>query len=157
MTEPDPLLVERPSDAIAVFRLNRPQVRNALSLPLRARLADEISRYAADECPLREENFFTLALRADRALKFNAYAENPPARTRRFVTNIEVFSGEKAGEMRVFSNLLLYYSRHGSEHFIYSGQRRDVLRHDGESFKVAAREVILDWNIITAPTVGLLF
>jgi enoyl-CoA hydratase len=49
MTEPDPLLVERPSDAIVVFRLNRPQVRNALSLPLRARLADEITRHAADE------------------------------------------------------------------------------------------------------------
>ena len=49
MTEPEPLLVERPSDAIVVFRLNRPQVRNALSLPLRARLADEITRHAADE------------------------------------------------------------------------------------------------------------
>lgn len=117
----------------------------------------ELSRYAAGDSPLREENFFTLALRADRALKSNAYAENPPARTRRFVANVEVFSGEKPGELRVFSNLLLYYSRHGSEHFMYSGQRRDVLRHEGESFKVAAREVILDCNIIATPTVGLLF
>jgi enoyl-CoA hydratase len=49
MTAPDPLLVEYPSDDIAVFRLNRPQVRNALSLPLRARLADEVTRHAADE------------------------------------------------------------------------------------------------------------
>ncbi len=48
MTAPDPLLVERPSDAIAVFRLNRPQVRNALNLELRARLADEVARLAAD-------------------------------------------------------------------------------------------------------------
>ena len=37
MTAPDPLLVERPSDAIAVLRLNRPQVRNALNLEVRAR------------------------------------------------------------------------------------------------------------------------
>jgi enoyl-CoA hydratase len=49
MTTPDCLLIERPSDAIVLFRLNRPQVRNALSLPLRARLADEVTRYAADE------------------------------------------------------------------------------------------------------------
>jgi enoyl-CoA hydratase len=49
MTASDPLLVERPSDAIVVFRLNRPQVRNALNLEVRARLADEVTRHAADE------------------------------------------------------------------------------------------------------------
>ncbi len=48
MTSPDSLLVECPSDAIAVFRLNRPQVRNALNLEVRARLADEVARHAAD-------------------------------------------------------------------------------------------------------------
>lgn len=49
MTEPDPLLVERPCDDIIVLRLNRPAVRNALNLPVRMRLADEITRYGADE------------------------------------------------------------------------------------------------------------
>ena len=48
MTAPDPLLVEYPSDDIVVFRLNRPEVRNALNLPLRMRLADEVARHAAD-------------------------------------------------------------------------------------------------------------
>ena len=48
MTPPDPLLVEHPSDAIVVFRLNRPQVRNALNLEVRARLADEVTRHADD-------------------------------------------------------------------------------------------------------------
>ena len=49
MTTPDTLLVERPSEAVVVFRLNRPQVRNALNLDIRARLADEVTRYAADD------------------------------------------------------------------------------------------------------------
>ncbi len=48
MTEPDPLLVEYPSDDIVVFRLNRPQVRNALNLDIRKRLSAEVARYGAD-------------------------------------------------------------------------------------------------------------
>lgn len=48
MTEPDPLLVEYPSDDIVVFRLNRPQVRNALNLTVRQRLSAEVARHAAD-------------------------------------------------------------------------------------------------------------
>jgi len=48
MTAPDTLLIERPSTDIVVFRINRPQVRNALNLEVRVRLADEITRFGAD-------------------------------------------------------------------------------------------------------------
>jgi enoyl-CoA hydratase len=43
----DSLLIERPSHDIVVFRLNRPQVRNALSLDLRSRLAEAVTAHAA--------------------------------------------------------------------------------------------------------------
>lgn len=45
---PGELLIERPSSGIVVFRLNRPQVRNALNLAVRIQLAEAITRYAAD-------------------------------------------------------------------------------------------------------------
>jgi len=48
MTTSDILLVERPADAVIVLRLNRPDVRNALNLDIRIRLADEVTRAAAD-------------------------------------------------------------------------------------------------------------
>jgi enoyl-CoA hydratase/carnithine racemase len=48
MTAQDSLLIERPASEIVVLRLNRPQVRNALNLAVRVRLADEVTRYAAD-------------------------------------------------------------------------------------------------------------
>jgi enoyl-CoA hydratase len=45
---PDLLLIERPSNDIVVFKLNRPEVRNALNLEIRAQLAEAITRFAAD-------------------------------------------------------------------------------------------------------------
>jgi enoyl-CoA hydratase/carnithine racemase len=48
MTALDELLIECPANVIVVFRINRPLVRNALNLAVRAHLADEITRYAAD-------------------------------------------------------------------------------------------------------------
>lgn len=45
---PDELLIERPLDGVVVFRLNRPQVRNALNLSVRMRLAEEVTRFSAD-------------------------------------------------------------------------------------------------------------
>ena len=40
MADPDPLIVESPSEAVRVLKLNRPERRNALNLPLRQRLAE---------------------------------------------------------------------------------------------------------------------
>jgi enoyl-CoA hydratase/carnithine racemase len=42
------VLVERPSNDIVVFKINRPQVRNALNLAVRTRLSEEVGRHAAD-------------------------------------------------------------------------------------------------------------
>lgn len=48
MTAPDSLIVESPSNDIVVLKINRPQVRNALNLEVRTRLADEITRCGSD-------------------------------------------------------------------------------------------------------------
>ena len=109
-------------------------------------------------CPLREEGYVHLMLRAERAFKKNSWSENPPARTRRMVANVEVLAHDvDAGRSEVYSNFLLYYSRHDSENFIYSGQRRDILRITDEGYRIARREVITDFHVIAAPTMGLLF
>jgi enoyl-CoA hydratase len=49
MNTQDQVIVERPSGDIVVLRINRPQVRNALNLDVRTRLADEVARCSADE------------------------------------------------------------------------------------------------------------
>ena len=107
--------------------------------------------------PLRDENIIHLTLRAERAYKINAWAEQPPARTRRMVSNVEVLSNEGDG-LRVLSNFFLYFSRPDVETVIYSGQRRDRLAVAGEGgYCIVQREVVLDYARIEAPTMGLIF
>ncbi len=48
MAASDSLLIERPSNDVVVLKINRPQVRNALNLDVRTRLADEVTRFGAD-------------------------------------------------------------------------------------------------------------
>ena len=49
MAVSESLIVERPSEDIVVLRINRPQVRNALNLEVRAGLADKVMQYGADK------------------------------------------------------------------------------------------------------------
>ena len=106
-------------------------------------------------CPLREERYVHLMLRAERAYKTNAWSENPPARTRRIVGNIELM--EEAGDrLSVLSNFHLYYARPGSDNVLYSGQRRDTLLQSTAGFRIRRRELVMDYANIELPTLGLL-
>ena len=49
MAASESLLVERPASDIVVLKINRPQVRNALNLEVRTKLADEIARCVTDD------------------------------------------------------------------------------------------------------------
>ena len=116
---------------------------------------NELERSGADCAPLREDNIFNLAIRADRAFKVNAWAENPPARTRRFISNVEVLTVDQG--FQTFNNFMLMYSRHSTVNHTYTGQRRDTLREVDSELRIASREIILDWSVITTPTLGLFF
>lgn len=115
----------------------------------------ELERSGPDATPLRVENIFNLAIRADRAFKVNAWAENPPARTRRFVSNVEVLA--TATGYQTYSNFMMTYSRHSNTNHTYTGQRRDTLREVEGELRIASREIILDLNVINVPTLGLFF
>ncbi len=107
-------------------------------------------------CPLREENIIHLTLRAERGYMINAWAENPPARTRRIIGNVEVLaSSEECFE--VVSNFHLYFSRPSSADFIYSGQRSDRLLRQDDGLLLGRREVVMDYSVIEVPTMGLIF
>ena len=120
----------------------------------------ELEGVESDGLPIRNESMPYLAMRVERSFKANAWAENPPARTRRIVGNVEILkdSGER---LSVVSNFHLFYARPGSRNHLYAGQRRDELlraEFDGTpGFKIASREIVMDLADIEVPTLGLFF
>lgn len=96
-----------------------------------------------------EETRGSLELRVRRFETEYAWAEDPPSRTRHFVTNVRVVPGEEEDEIAVKSNLLLYRSR-GSEpnNDLLSAERKDVLRKEDGRWKLKRREILLDHSVL---------
>jgi 3-phenylpropionate/cinnamic acid dioxygenase small subunit len=86
----------------------------------------------------------------------SAWAEDPPSRTRRLVTNVLVAKTAKPDEFSVTSYLLIMRSRFNfSEFDLISAERRDLLRQDGDSFKLARREIIVDQSVLGTPNLAI--
>lgn len=86
----------------------------------------------------------------------SAWAEDPPSRTRRLVTNVLVHTTAKPDEFAVVSYLLVTRSRFNFDEFdLISCERHDVLRRDGESFKLAKREILLDQAVLGTPNLAI--
>ena len=120
----------------------------------------ELEDRDGDRLPIRDETLPYLMVRVERAFKPNSWSENPPARTRRLVGNVEV-TGNEAETYSVLSAFHLHWTRPGSATFLYAGQRRDLLtRAEGAAYgdlRLLRREVILDMADIEYPTLGLFF
>jgi 3-phenylpropionate/cinnamic acid dioxygenase small subunit len=96
-----------------------------------------------------DENYMSLATKVTRlAATTSAWAEKPPSRTRRFVTNIKVFEpteATEAQEYEVRSSMLLLRNRYqASEMEIISVRRTDRIRRTDEGFKIVVRMIYPD-------------
>ncbi len=86
----------------------------------------------------------------------SAWAEDPPSRTRRLVTNVMVRETAKADEFEVVSYLLVMRSRFNfDEYDMISGERSDLLRRSGDTFKLARREILLDQAVLGTPNLAI--
>jgi len=87
----------------------------------------------------------------------SAWAEDPPSRTRRLVTNVFVETTEKTNEFSVRSYMLVTRSRFSSDEFdLISGERHDLIRlTDSGVFKLARREIILDQAVLGTPNLAI--
>lgn len=95
------------------------------------------------------EDRATLGLRVQRLKTEFAWAEDPPSRTRHFVTNVRVRPGEAPDEIEVRSCLLLYRNRGDTaQGDLISGERRDRLRRVAGGWKLAGRSFVVDQAVL---------
>jgi len=100
----------------------------------------------ADGMFLFDETILTLGIKATRlAATMSAWAEKPPSRTRRHVTNIRVFRTGSSAEYEVTSSLLLLRNRYQEPKYeIISARRVDILRRQDSALKLARRLIYSD-------------
>ncbi len=106
---------------------------------------------------IMDETKDSLVRRIDRLDTGMAWAEDPPSRTRHFISNIEVEPGERESEIKVYSNFIMYRTRAETEEDFYVGSREDILRNVDGEWKIARRKIVLDQNVLLAKNVSNFF
>ncbi len=106
-----------------------------------------------------DEDLYALRKRVQRLATDHAWTEDPPSRTRHFVTNIRTFR-HQTGEprvLRVESALLLFRSRGDTrEPDLISAGRTDLLRETGDGLRLARREIIVDESVLRTQNLAVL-
>lgn len=105
---------------------------------------------------LFDDNKELLTARVQRMLVGRAWAEDPPSRTRRLITNVRVGQMDNR-EVTVHSNFHLYRTRLNSEEDAWLGRREDVLRRVDSGFQLAQRHIYLEQTVILSQNMSSLF
>ena len=103
-----------------------------------------------------DDNREVLEMRVRKLEAGSAWSEDPPSRSRHFVSNVRVL--DVAGdEVTLEACFHLYRSRLNSEETGWFGRRTDVLRRRGDGFLLARRHIFLDQTVILATNMSTIF
>jgi biphenyl 2,3-dioxygenase beta subunit len=114
---------------------------------------------ASDETQLFDDDKHSIAQRIRRLRSGTAWAEDPPSRTRHFVSNVVVKLGATPDEFEVDCYYLLYRSRLEREVELFAGMRQDLLRRcaGASRWQIARRRIILDQTVVLARNLSFFF
>ena len=102
-----------------------------------------------------DDDMASLTTRVRRIESNQAWSEDPPSRTRRFVANVRIRPGE--ADVAVRSNLLIYQHRLEREVNVFAAERQDVLRRTEDGLRIASRTILLDQTVVLANNVSVFF
>ncbi|BCZ95730.1 MULTISPECIES: aromatic-ring-hydroxylating dioxygenase subunit beta [Thermus] len=108
-----------------------------------------------------DEDLTSLEMRVARLETGFAWAEDPPSRIRRFVTNVRIGDPrptDRGEEVEVRSNLLIFRSRWDKpDYTLMAAERQDVWRYSGDTWRLARRLVILDSTTLPVHNLAFFF
>lgn len=103
------------------------------------------------------DNRYRIEKRIQRFESEFAWAEDPPTRTRHFVTNVRV-KETNSEDVPVISNLLLSWVRGDDpDPEIISAEREDRLRYTDNGWKICERVVLLDQTVLPIHNISVFF
>jgi 3-phenylpropionate/cinnamic acid dioxygenase small subunit len=89
------------------------------------------------------------------------WAEEPVSRISHLVTNIQLLEANPsiagAQEVAVKCRFLIYRNRVETETDILVGKREDLLRREGDDWRIARRKIILDQNVLLSKNLTFFF
>lgn len=106
-----------------------------------------------------EEKRADMVQRVDRLATHQAWAEDPPSRTRHLVTNVRVGLTAVADEFSVGSNFVVHRTRSERDQDEIVGQRRDIVRRAATpaGFVLVRREVRFDMSTLLIKNLSSFF
>lgn len=125
-------------------------------MPVRVTRAHTLESSVLDGMDHFNEDMYSLKKRVQRFETEHAWTEDPPSRTRHFVTNVRVYPGEGDGEYTVKSYVLLFRSRGDTrDPEFLSAERTDILRSTDGEFKIAKREILVDESVLNTQNLAV--
>jgi phthalate 3,4-dioxygenase subunit beta len=118
-------------------------------MPVRVTAPETLEQGLLEDMAHFDEDLYSLRKRIERFETGHAWTEDPPSRTRHFVTNVRTFEGSAADEIVVKSYVLLFRSRGDiRDADLVSAERTDVLRRTDAGLRLARREILADESVL---------
>ncbi|MFD1189152.1 MULTISPECIES: aromatic-ring-hydroxylating dioxygenase subunit beta [Phenylobacterium] len=103
-----------------------------------------------------DDDWAYLEMRVKKLEAGSAWSEDPPSRSRHFVSNVRIL--EVAGdEITLEASFHVHRTRLERDQDSWIGRREDVLRRVGDSFRLVRRHLFLDHTVIQSTNLSTIF
>lgn len=103
-----------------------------------------------------DENFDLLCARVAKLGAGSAWSEDPPSRSRHFISNVRI-TGVEGDDIAVESCFCVHRTRLNSESDYWTGRREEVVRRTPEGLRLAKRYLYLDQTVLLSTNLSTLF
>jgi 3-phenylpropionate/cinnamic acid dioxygenase small subunit len=108
--------------------------------------------FGPDKYAFFDETKADLARRVQRVQTGLAHTDEPPARTRHNVSNVQILESD-SDSVKVVSNFFVFRSRSEREQFFFVGAREDRWRRTSDEWRLEERRITLDQQAVETITV----